>query len=105
MTHDDIALLREYARNQSEQAFEALVTRYVNLVYSAALRQARDPSLAEEVTQVVFIILARKADSIGDKTIVSGWLYGTIRRCRRPQGGAAPPAARAGGFHAIEDRT
>jgi len=39
MMHDDITLLREYACNQSEQAFGTLVIRYVNLVYSAALRQ------------------------------------------------------------------
>src|SRR5690349_8392129 len=79
MMHDDITLLREFARNRSEQAFEALVARFVNLVFSAALRQVREPSLAEEITQVVFIILARKAESLGDKTILSGWLYRTAR--------------------------
>jgi hypothetical protein len=33
---DDHELLAEFARNESEAAFAALVTRYVNLVYSAA---------------------------------------------------------------------
>lgn len=79
MMHDDIMLLREYARNQSEQAFETLVTRHVNLVYSAALRQVGDASLAKEITQVVFILLARKAQSLSEKTILSGWLYRTAR--------------------------
>ena len=79
MMNDDLTLLREYARSNSEEAFATLVSRYVNLVYSVALRSVRDPHLAEEITQAVFIILARKADSLGDKTILPGWLCRTAR--------------------------
>jgi RNA polymerase sigma factor (sigma-70 family) len=75
---DDITLLKQYAGGD-ESAFTALFERHVHLVYSTALRQARNPSHAEEVTQAVFILLARKAKSLGPKTVLSGWLYQAAR--------------------------
>ncbi|MGA2555473.1 MAG: sigma-70 family RNA polymerase sigma factor [Verrucomicrobiota bacterium] len=76
---DDMELVREYAARQSEPAFAALVARHVNLVYSTALRQGGDAQLAEEITQAVFIMLARKAGSLRPGTLLSGWLYRTAR--------------------------
>ncbi|HVV72447.1 MAG TPA: sigma-70 family RNA polymerase sigma factor [Verrucomicrobiae bacterium] len=79
MTTDDMELVRQYARFKSEEAFATLVRRHVNLVYSVALRQVRDAHLAEEITQTVFVILARKAGSLSPRTVVAGWLYRTVR--------------------------
>jgi uncharacterized protein (TIGR03435 family) len=79
MMNDDMELVREYAGSQSETAFETLVSRHLNLVYSSALRQVSDAHLAQDIAQAVFIILAQKAKSLGPRTIVSGWLYRATR--------------------------
>ncbi len=95
-------LLREYATNSSEAAFRELVTRYVDLVYSAALRRMRgDTHRAEEVTQTVFTDLARKAETLPERVMLGGWLHrhtgfvasnlvrGEIRRQAREKEAAA----------------
>src|SRR5690242_18575808 len=79
MNSQDMALVLEYAESKADSVFAEIVSRHVDLVYSAALRQVRDPHLAEEVTQAVFIILAQKASSLSDKTVLGGWLYLTTR--------------------------
>src|SRR5258708_5522562 len=74
---DDSVLLREYVERDSEEAFATLVARHVNKVYSVARRHARNQHLSEEITQVVFVILARKSRQLGKRLCLSGWL------CRR----------------------
>jgi RNA polymerase sigma factor (sigma-70 family) len=72
---EDAELLRRYASERSEAAFAELVRRRVNLVYSVALRQVGgDAHLAEDVTQKVFVDLARKADALAQRPVISGWL-------------------------------
>jgi RNA polymerase sigma factor (sigma-70 family) len=78
-TTDDSALLRQYAENHSEEAFAALVTRHVNLVYSVALRHVGNPHNAEEITQAVFVILAKKAAQLRHDRALSSWLFQTTR--------------------------
>ena len=72
----DCELLRRYAETNSEEAFAELVRRHLDLVYSAALRQVNgDAHLAQEVTQTVFADLARKAESLSRRPLLTGWLY------------------------------
>jgi RNA polymerase sigma factor (sigma-70 family) len=76
---DGSAWLCEYAENNSEEAFAALVTKYINLVYSVAMRSVGNPASAEEITQAVFIILARKAGQLRNDKALSSWLFKTTQ--------------------------
>lgn len=84
-------LLREYVKSGSELAFQELVGRYVDLVYSVAVRRlGGDEHLARDVVQTVFTDLARKASRLRAGSSLGGWLHrhtcfvsGTVRRTER----------------------
>ena len=74
----DFQLLRQYL-DGSQAAFTTLVRRHIDLVHSAAIRQLRDPHLAEDVVQRVFLTLARKAGMLRPDTVLAAWLYNATR--------------------------
>ncbi|MBN8248069.1 MAG: sigma-70 family RNA polymerase sigma factor [Verrucomicrobia bacterium] len=75
----DAQLLREYATAGSEEAFAQLVSRYAGLVHAAAVRQTGKPDWAQDVTQAVFVLLARKAGALSPDIVVAGWLMRATR--------------------------
>jgi RNA polymerase sigma factor (sigma-70 family) len=79
MLMDDSQLLTAYARHGDRAAFQRLVERHINFVYAAALRQARDPHLAEDITQAVFLVFSRRAGRLKPGTLLKGWLFNTTR--------------------------
>ncbi len=73
---DSQRLLADYVENGSESAFRDLVSRYVDLVYSAAVRLVDgDTHLAEDVAQTVFLDLARQARTFSQGVMLGGWLH------------------------------
>src|SRR5688500_17308718 len=75
----DLELLARYARERCADSFARLVRRYVDLVYSAAVRQVRDAHVAEDVTQEVFVLLSREAGRMDGGVILAAWLYRATR--------------------------
>ena len=72
----DAELLRRFVDQQAGDAFTALVQRHIGLVHATALRRVGgDVHLAQDVTQTVFITLARKAPALLGHATLAGWLY------------------------------
>jgi RNA polymerase sigma factor (sigma-70 family) len=109
----DQLLLQDYAENRSEAAFAELVRRFVDFVYSAAIRMVRDEHAAQDVTQSVFVALARNARNLAGRHVLSGWLHRTarnlasnairsdVRRRAREQQAAAMNESVSGEFAAL----
>jgi RNA polymerase sigma factor (sigma-70 family) len=73
---DSQQLLADYAESRSEAAFSELVGRYIDLVYSTAVRLVDgDTHLAEDLSQMVFLDLARMARTISPQVMLGGWLH------------------------------
>ena len=74
MTDDQ--LLRRCVDERSEAAFTELVQRHLPLVRATALRRVGgDAHAADDVTQQVFVALARKAAALRGHATLAGWLY------------------------------
>jgi len=72
--------LRDYADSGGEDAFAPVIQRYLRLVYAAALRRVGgDAHRAEDVTQLVFIAVARNAAALARHPDLTGWLFTTTR--------------------------
>lgn len=71
----DAELLADWVSLRHEGAFRQLVARYARLVHAAGKRTCGDDALAAETSQLVFILLARKAASLSGRTSLAGWLH------------------------------
>ena len=97
----DAELIQEYAETKRESAFQELVERHLNLVYSTALRLvAGDAHLAQDVAQSDFSDLARKAKALHPRLrekaeVLSGWplLTGPARSAVAGAGAGGPASA------------
>jgi RNA polymerase sigma factor (sigma-70 family) len=73
---NDAELLHSYSTHRSEDAFRVLIDRNLGMVYSSCRRQLRNRHLAEDATQVVFVLLSQRAGAIRHSNL-AGWLLKT----------------------------
>jgi RNA polymerase sigma factor (sigma-70 family) len=74
---NDTELLRVYLCNGDDAAFARLVERHGGWIFAAARRRLGDDHLADDVTQVVFVILADKSPRLVESKhgSLSAWLF------------------------------
>ncbi len=110
---DSVQLLRAYAERGDEAAFRELVARYIDLVHSVAVRRVGgDVEAARDVTQSVFIDLARKARSLRGEVMLGGWLHrhtgfvaASVARAERRRQAREQQAAEMNTLHPTHDPT
>src|SRR4051812_2125078 len=94
----DRDLLRRFADDGDQAAFEAVVRRHTGLVLGVCRRALANAQDAEDACQATFLILARKARAGRWQPSVANWLFATARRGARDlrRGGrpAGPPPGR-----------
>jgi RNA polymerase sigma factor (sigma-70 family) len=64
-------------------AFEAIVERHGPMVLRTCRTVLRDLHAAEDAFQATFLILARKAQSLGSRELLGNWLHGVAVRTAR----------------------
>ncbi|HYV38585.1 MAG TPA: sigma-70 family RNA polymerase sigma factor, partial [Gemmataceae bacterium] len=76
----DRELLESFVGRHDQAAFEVLVRRYGSMVFGLCKRILRHNQDAEDAFQATFLVLVRKAASLGRGETVGNWLYGVAYR-------------------------
>jgi RNA polymerase sigma factor (sigma-70 family) len=82
----DAQLLEQFVAGDEDRAaaaFEAIVGRHGPMVLRVCRIVLRDAHAADDAFQATFLVLARKARTIGERALLSNWLYGVATRTAR----------------------
>jgi RNA polymerase sigma factor (sigma-70 family) len=76
---NDWELVRQYVESNSQAAFARLMDRHLAMVYWTCRRDVESHETAEDATQAVFLLLARKARGFDRGVSVASWLFRASR--------------------------
>jgi len=76
----DADLLDRFVRVRDEEAFSTLVGRHGPMVFRVCRRVLGEADAAEDAFQATFLVLVRRAGSVGRPSALAGWLYGVASR-------------------------
>src|SRR4051795_5766244 len=100
----DRELVRAFAATRDEAAFAEIVRRHGPMVLAVCRRVLADAPEADDTFQAVFLVLARRAGSVGRPERLGGWLHGVAVRCAwRARRARAAAAARRAKEHPMSD--
>lgn len=81
---NDRDLLTSFVKRGDADAFELLVARHSALVLGLVRSRVSDCGIEKDVAQQVFILLAKKADSLLDHPSITGWISRTaVLECKK----------------------
>ena len=71
----DASLIRRFVQDRDQAAFELLVRRHADAVWTACRGILRNEADAEDAFQATFLALAKQIPKVNAEPTVGGWLY------------------------------
>ena len=73
--HKDKELIDLYSAEKDECAFDEIINRYIDKIYSLVYRITKNKEMTEDVVQEIIVTLSQKIETFRGESSFSTWLY------------------------------